>query len=508
MTKQREQPSSPILEGRTAVCAAFLILLVLVSAPLFSTVLPPLVDYPNHLARLDLIAQGGNAFYAVRWAPLADLAADFAVPALALAMPLDLAAKLFLVLSFALIAGGIAWLNRIAWGAWRPWPLLGFLLLYNRTFLWGFINYLFGVGVALCGIALWLALEKRPRLRLLLSIPVALLCFFSHLAAFGVYALAVAGTEMLPLAALLRAKQWRQAAWRSATITAPFVLPAIVLFGFALTAPHGAVSFGAVWRKADLLFSVFDNYSRPFDVVCFALFAGLLAALALTRRLAVAPRLGAACAMLFAAYLLLPNQMVGGFGADHRLPPALFAVLIAMSAPVLPRRAALLLGGAAAAMLLLRVAAIEVAWRRADAIYAADLAAIDALPSGARLAVAYPPREVNGGGIPVLHTAALAASRRAAFVPILFADETQQPLRLRPPFDALAAATSPTAIWAAFVDGDAATGREISPVLRQYDFVVFAHRKPFAVAPRDCLRRAPSPPNFQLFAIDRDRACF
>ena len=34
------------------------------------------------------------------------------------------------------------------------WPLLAFLLLYNRMFLWGFLNYLFGVGVALIGVAL------------------------------------------------------------------------------------------------------------------------------------------------------------------------------------------------------------------------------------------------------------------------------------------------------------------------------------------------------------------
>jgi len=146
------------LEGRTAVLAAFAVLLAIVSVPLFSTVLPPLVDYPNHLARLHLIAEGGNAFYAARWAPLPDLAADLVVPALARVMPLELAGKAFLVLTFALIAGGTVWLNRVATGRWRMWPLLAFLLLYDRILLWGFINYLFGLGIAICGLALWLAL--------------------------------------------------------------------------------------------------------------------------------------------------------------------------------------------------------------------------------------------------------------------------------------------------------------------------------------------------------------
>src|SRR6185312_4403226 len=121
------------------------------------------------------LAEGGNAFYAVRWAPLPDLAADLlAPPLIRLGVPLPLAGKAFLVLSFALIAGGTVWLNRIVTARWRWWPLLGFLLLYNRSFLWGFINYLFGLGLALCGLALWLTLERRPRTRLLLSLAVAL----------------------------------------------------------------------------------------------------------------------------------------------------------------------------------------------------------------------------------------------------------------------------------------------------------------------------------------------
>src|SRR5882672_2263352 len=94
----------PRLDGRgdaLSVAAAFALLLAIVGVPLFSTVLPPLVDYPNHLARLHLIAEDGNAFYAVRWAPLPDLAADLTVPMLARAMPLEVAGKLFLVASFA-----------------------------------------------------------------------------------------------------------------------------------------------------------------------------------------------------------------------------------------------------------------------------------------------------------------------------------------------------------------------------------------------------------------------
>ena len=164
------------------IAGAFAVLLALASVPIFSTVLPPLVDYPNHLARMHLLAEGGNAFYAVHWAPLPNLAADLIVPALMRVMPLMLAGKVFLALIFALIAGGVVWLNRLVAGAWRVWPLLAFLFLYNRILLWGFINDLFGLGVALCGLALWLALERRATwLRIAVSSLAAICCYFSHL---------------------------------------------------------------------------------------------------------------------------------------------------------------------------------------------------------------------------------------------------------------------------------------------------------------------------------------
>jgi hypothetical protein len=495
--------------SKSTVFAAFALLLVVVSVPLFSTILPPLIDYPNHLARLHLIAEGGNEFYAVRWAPLPDLAADLVVPALARTMPLALAGKLFLVLTFALVAGGALSLNRVVAGSWRAWPLLAFGLLYSRILLWGFINYLFGVGVALCGLALWLALDERPAwLRVSASSLVALACFFSHIAAFGVYALAIAGVELLPLSGELRARRFASTARRLAIDAVQFVLPAILLFGFQPPGEGGTISYGPFWRKADLLFSVFDNYNRPFDIACFLLLIALLAGLVWTRRLRVAPRLAAALAVLSAAYLALPSQMLSGSGVDRRLPVVLFAVLIAAAAaPSLPRRAALTIGAAAAAVFLARMAVIEAVWLEADRVYAADIAAIDRLPPGAMLAVAYPPRDVNAGGIPQLHVAALAAARREAFVPTVFAYATQQPLALRPRYDALAREASPAALWAAFADGDAAARREVAVALQSYDFIVLVDREPIAVAPLPCLEALPSPARFRLFALRR-RACF
>ena len=285
------------------------------------------------------------------------------------------------------------------------------------------------------------------------------------------------------------------------------MVPAILFLFFQPPSEGGAIVYGNFARKADLLFSLFDNYSRPFDVACFVLFVAALGALTWRRPVTIAPRLGVALAVLFVAYLLLPSRMMTGSGVDRRLPIALFVLLIAASAPVLPRRTVLLIGTIAAVVFVVRMAVIEAVWRSADRLYTADIAVVDSLPEGAKLAVAFPSLDVNAAAIPELHIATLAAARREAFVPTIFAYATQQPLALRPPFEALAAATSPTELWAGFVGGDAAARAANAPVLKDYDFIVFAHRDPFAVPPSACLEQRAVTLRFQLFAIRHDRSC-
>jgi hypothetical protein len=491
------------------VWGAFALLMILAAVPLFSTVLPPLFDYPNHLARMHLLGEGGNAFYAVHWAPLPNLAQDLIVPPLARLMPLEMASKLFLVMIFGLIAGGAVWLNRVVTGGWRLWPLLAFLLLYNRIFLWGFLNYLFGIGVALGGTALWLALEReRAWVRALASSLVALVCYFSHIAAFGFYVLVILGVELSPALAEMRARRWQALCRRIVVAGAQFVIPAALFFGRYNHMPASVISYAGFWRKADLLFSVFDNYERTLDLACFALFIGLIGWLAWTHRLRLMPRLAWAAGVVFGAYLLLPSQMFGGSGADHRLPLPFFVLLVASSAPRFrSRRAATVIGIIATAVLVVRLVVIEHVWRQADKIYSADLIGIDALPRGAKLAVTVPPGVIHSVPIPEVHLAALAIAKREAFVPTLFADPGQQPVALNPPYAELADAAPPQRFWTAFVGEDAAELVRLLPTLEQYDYVAFTGTGSVNVPPTRCLRPFFRRPSFHIFAVPHDPGC-
>jgi hypothetical protein len=487
------------------VWGGFTVLLAVVAIPLLSTVLPPLVDYPNHLARMHVLAEGGDQFYAVRWAPLPNIAEDLIVPPLARLTSLETAGKLFVIMTFGLIAGGALCLNRAATGGWRIWPLAAFLLLYNRTLLWGFLNYLFGLGAALLGVALWLALEgRRPSLRVVASSIAALVCFFSHLAAFGLYGVTVCGVELPPAVAELRARRWPSLRCRAAILAAQFIIPAGLLLDWHQQAGDRGISY-AGWRKFDLPFSIFDNYSRSFDIGCFALFVGGLIWLACRRQLGLNPRLGSAAGLLFAAYLAAPSRIYGGAGLDHRLPLAFFLLVIAGSAPRLAPRQARVAVAVTALLFALRMSVIERVWLQADRIYSADLAAIDALPRGARLAVAYPPDMIHVVAVPELHLPAMGVVRRDAFVPTLFAVPGQQPLALRLPWAAVADAAQPAVLWAALTG--AARVASLPPVLAQFDDVALVGRGHVQGARSRCLVPLAAAPAVRIFAVRHGISC-
>ncbi len=461
----------------------------------------PLVDYPNHLARMALLARLPHdpalaQYYAAAWHPIPNLAMDALVPPLLSLMPLADAGKAFVLLTFLLLAGGPALLHRALTGRWSAWPLLAFLFLYSRLLLWGILNYLFGLGLAFCALAFMVALARRgAALRIAAGLVAALAIYFAHLMAFGIYALVLLGIE-----ATAKGRAPGETLRRLAIAAAPLALPLAIMFMAGTGA--GPIAFSHPLRKLDLLFSVFDLYHRPFDIACFALLAVTIAVAYWRRRLSLAPALALPLALLTLAYIFMPTQIAGASGVDRRMPLALALVLCAGTSWIAPHKhLERLLLGAAAVMLILRLATVAVSWQASDREYRPLVAALESLPMGARLAVAAPPEAVNVQATPLLHLPTLAVSERDAFVPTLFAIPGQQPVALKPPWAALAAATSPVRLWQAYVEGAPPLSLAESAALGRYDYVVFVGVKPFALADTSGLQSVFIAPRFKLYRL-------
>src|SRR5690349_21495830 len=99
-----------------AVTVLTVALLFAAVAPLSAIEIPAMIDYANHLARMRLLVGPTNPAYEAHWGVYPDLAMDIVVPALARAMSVATAAKVFLAASQVLVVSGAVVLELIAKG--------------------------------------------------------------------------------------------------------------------------------------------------------------------------------------------------------------------------------------------------------------------------------------------------------------------------------------------------------------------------------------------------------
>ena len=161
--------------------------------PVFLVEIPAMNDYPGHLARMYLLVSIGmpeqNPYYYF-YLPFIypNLAMDIIVPIFARVMDVASATKTFLIVSQILVVSGAVALEIAVKGRHEFAGFAGAAVLYCLPFAWGFLNFEFGVGLALWGLASWFALENQKPIKRLTAH--ALFCFslfVCHLVAFGLY---------------------------------------------------------------------------------------------------------------------------------------------------------------------------------------------------------------------------------------------------------------------------------------------------------------------------------
>lgn len=421
------------------VAAAHALAAAFTLAPLLFAAVPPLVDYPPHLARMWVLTHADRvpdlaANYVVHWRLLPYLAMDAVVVALAWLMPVETAARLFVALSMLSLPLGAMALRRALFGRVGLWPLAGLLFVYNAVLFWGFLSCLFSLGLALAAFAGWIATARwRPAPRLALFGAVGALLVLSHLFAFGVYGLLVAAWEGGQ--ALRPGRPWR-AALPGLLARGAHAAPALLVWRLSL-AQGGPThtQYGDLGDKLIAALAPLDFGFAPatFDILLWV-GAALFLALALSRRrLRLAPAMRLPLASLLVAALLMPNWVSGSWGADMRLPVALPFVLIASTRLELARRPAIALALLGGLLLAARVWSVGQSFADHDRWFAEFRAASAAIPPGARLLVVAPappdappplpgvPRGLGNRHVVTFHQMpALAVIDRAAFYPTFF----------------------------------------------------------------------------------------
>ena len=432
-------PPRPRRDFRTRhIFALFILLTAVISIPVLTHQLPPLSDYVNHLARMHVIETIDNdpylaKFYELQWQIIPNLIMDFIVPTLARVMNIYLAGQLFLLSTFVVILSGTLALNRALTGRWSVLPLVAAPLLYNNLLLVGVMNYLFGVGVALWALAVWISLRERAGpWRFLASAAFVFALFFCHLFSVGLYGLGLLAFELQRFWSR-RDRSFRDRAVDFCATAIPF-LPVIPLL---FASPTWGLARDFNWEqsgKIDGLIFVFDVY---YDFVAIALVGVASIALVWAVRHKVM-HFHATGWLLLAiggvVYFAMPRVLFATYMADQRLPIGLAFMILACLDLELRHR--LVRRGFAAVLVLLvtvRVAEVQISWNKLSHAVESVRHSVKEIDRGAAVLVAY--ADSHGGDdvrdLGLVHAACLAMIERSAMVTTAFTVPGKQILRVR-----------------------------------------------------------------------------
>jgi hypothetical protein len=426
-------------KGAMTYVGAFFLLFGIIMIPFFLCSPLPLVDYPNHLARMHIIANLDRSadlakYYSLDWGFVPNLAMDVIVPAIIGPLSAERATWLFTAATLFLIASGTIAVHRALYRNWSFTPFLCFLLLYNRSFIWGFLNYLFTMGLALWLFAAHVHFRKRGSLvnRVGLFSLAAVLLMSCHLHAFACYAILV-GCYEISIAWRVRRKTG-VIPWADLLVPAlQFIAPVLMFFLLSSTANRaGDTAWFGIMGKVNGLIDIFNNYNIVLDVGTFALLGALFALGLYRRRILVHPDMRLGVMALFLIYWAMPDQIFSSFFADRRLMVLVALALVAsMDLKLEGLRARGLVVATLATLFVLRMSVIMVNWHHTNAVFADVMSVMDDIKPGTRVVAL-----VGGDIVPTIqnppldHISNMAVVKKNVYINSLFAEPGQQPLRV------------------------------------------------------------------------------
>jgi hypothetical protein len=416
------------LRKRNALWIALFILLASsLAIPFFVVHEPPLLDYPNHLARTFVLchlhdpAFHFSEYYQADWEPYPYVLWDLLLVALQRVLPVETAGKLMLVLSTVLLPVSVAW---FLWQAKRTemkFALLACALSYHSLFLWGFVAYQLGVSFCFLMVGTWLWYRHRPSVaRAVLFGAITFFTYLAHLMGFASAAI---------ILVLYEATSFK---WSEFLRLCGYLAPPSLLFLWARPglSESRELEWGPFVDKLRSLHTVPGvAYDETFGRVLLGGFVlAFPIAVVRNRELRVNWRWLVVTVAFFGVFLLLPNRWGESVDLDVRLVPPL--CLLALTVFRVGRRAnwiALL----AIALVVLRVFDVATGFQDEAEKSAAMNSGIEHVAPNAKV---FPLVDTCSDDDPLddyyIHYWAYAVIRRGAISPYLFDVPGQTPMRI------------------------------------------------------------------------------
>ena len=419
------------------------------------------MDFPNHLARIWLMAGGASEpplseVYRIDLGQAGtNLGVDLAAAALARVAPLMWVSKMLVALAFLLPPLGALALSRRLSGRFHPAQIALFALVWSTTAIAGFVNFQISLGLALLAAAFVAD-------RLALHVLVAAALMFVH--PFGVlfYAATVAALRLGPdFAGLFARSRLPRLSLSLIALAAATLAPLVAAAVWFKSGARAPLPFwGDVANIVDpvhaltIWLSPVLSYDLAVDLPAAAAVAALIAYALIAGLARPHAGLTLAAAALFLISPAAPDAIGDGSWMPQRLP--IMAALLFLAGLRPGGEAKNWVPLALATPVLARTLWIGFVWMNRQGDISALTEALAAIPEGAAvITLQQEPRDwrsapagrfmigsPNGVRAVGRHLGALAVFQRRAFVPTLFSVPGQHPLVVRPEWRAYAVTAS------------------------------------------------------------------
>ena len=442
------------------IASGILLLLIAVAllAPIWSVERPPLLDYPNHLARNYTLANLRNPaleldrYYRADWGPYPYLGMDISLQILQRFLPVYLAGKVFLSFTVLAFPAACWWFLRRA-NPGNDWMVCWVLLIvYNVLFLEGFVVYEMSLAMAFFSLGCWLIYLTRPvwwKWPLMSALFTAV--YFTHLVGFIVAGVVVASYVFL-------SRNWKQV-----VLSGAMFLPGVLCYVLSGIGQHNGhdITVRTIYEKVgDGLSTLFHHYSNPMETLTVLVIIACVIFAAVRNREFhwTWPWSGVALTLL-ALYAALPLQIGQTFDVDIRVMMPMYVV--ALAAAKIGRRQ-VLIAAIALALFFSKQAAITAHFRYVQPDLAGWAKSFDYIPAHSRVLPIVLMAETDDPiHRPYAHFWAYSVIDKQTFSPYLFDLKGQTPMRITHEV------YSPDGFW----DLDYDEIIRWSEIQRQYDYI-------------------------------------
>lgn len=400
-------------------------LALLAMVPFLVAPIPPLPDFPGHVAQYHIMLNLDRSrylqdFYDYKWTLTGNLGDTFLMLLAGPLLGVERGAWAIAAAAPALMVLGIFAVSRAIHGRVQVGAFLALPFVYAKAFMWGFLNYDLAVALALLAFALWVKLGDRQKLRVALFIPIALAIWLCHAVGWGLLCLFVGGYE---LQAAVRENGARLAALKKSIVRVlpllpPALLSAAMIHRSGTPYPVEITSnlpSGLLAYKLFIFAGQLHDRSYFLDVLSIMMIAGMYF-FARYRGATISCALAVPAGLAALAAVFLPQVLSGSALADYRVAPVaiLMFFLSVRGAEGTGQR---LVAISAVALTGLRLTVTAIGWHQDSAAYERHLTALESVPLGARILVLVPTNAQKPyQSRPMGHLADLAVVRRDALV--------------------------------------------------------------------------------------------